>query len=57
MYTQTPHHPRAGAVIGLAILAVWLGALGLAFATDGSADGSRGAPPDVRSVAYGSPYE
>jgi hypothetical protein len=50
MYTQTPRHPRAGLAAGLAILAAWLGALGIAFATDDSADRERGAGPAARTV-------
>ena len=34
MYTQPPPHPRAAAALGAAILAAWIGALGIAFATD-----------------------
>lgn len=43
MYWQRARHPRAGVVIGLAILASWLGALGLALANSEPVDGQRAA--------------
>jgi hypothetical protein len=45
MYWQPPRKPRAGIAIGATILALWLGALGIAFATEGSGSESRGATP------------
>jgi hypothetical protein len=32
MYTQTPRHPRAGAAVGIAILVLWLAAMGFSAA-------------------------
>jgi hypothetical protein len=43
MYWQRPRHPRAGVAIGLAILASWLGTLGLALASSDPVDGQRAA--------------
>jgi hypothetical protein len=43
MYWQPARHPRAGIAIAAAIFVAWLGAVGIAFATDDSADGTRGA--------------
>jgi hypothetical protein len=47
MYMQPPPHPRAGAAVALAIVAAWLGALGVALAIDDTSGGTvdRGAAP------------
>jgi hypothetical protein len=50
MYAQSARHPRAGAALGAAILAAWVGALGVAMAADGSKDGSRRAAPAAKAV-------
>jgi hypothetical protein len=47
MYWQPPRKPRAGIAIGATILALWLGALGIAFATEGSGEGRAGQPVQV----------
>lgn len=45
-YTHSrPRHPRAGAAIGAAIVAAWLGAIGLAVASDSSAGTTASAAP------------
>ena len=41
---QPPRHPRAGVAVGLAILAVWLGAFSVALLTGDPSDERRGAP-------------
>jgi hypothetical protein len=41
MYWQRARHPRAGVAVGLAILAFWIGALGLALATGNPVEGQR----------------
>ena len=50
MYWQRARHPRAGVAIGLAILASWVGALGLALATGGPVDGRRAAVTGADAV-------
>jgi hypothetical protein len=50
MYWETPRHPRAGVAIGVALLAAWVGALGVAFATDDSAPQDRRLDTPVRSA-------
>jgi hypothetical protein len=44
MYFEPPRHPRAGVALGLAILAAWLAALGVALLTGDPADERRGPP-------------
>lgn len=52
MYWQRARHPRAGIAIGAVILGAWAGAVGLAFAGDGSADADRApAAPAVEALA------
>jgi hypothetical protein len=50
MYWQRARHPRAGVAIGLAILAFWVGALGLALATGDPVDGQRAAVTGANAV-------
>lgn len=50
MYWQRARHPRAGVAIGLAILASWLGALGLALANSEPVDGQRAAVAGAAAV-------
>ena len=56
MYWQRARHPRAGVAIGLAILAFWLGALGLALANSEPVDGQRAvvAGADAAETAHSS---
>jgi hypothetical protein len=43
--TEARPHPRAGMVIGADVIVGWLGAIGVAIASDNSSDGeSRAAP-------------
>jgi hypothetical protein len=50
VYWQRARHPRAGVAIGLAILASWLGAFGLALATSEPVDGQRTAVTSADAV-------
>lgn len=47
-YWQPARRPRAGVAIGAAILAAWVGAVGVSFATDDSSDSDRGAAQGTR---------
>lgn len=49
MYMEPPRHPRAGVAVGLAILAAWCGAFGVALLTGDSADERRSPPVETRS--------
>jgi hypothetical protein len=50
MYMHPARHPRAGMAIGLAILAAWLGAIGVAAATGDSPTGVQSAAPASGAV-------
>jgi hypothetical protein len=50
VYWQPARHPRAGIAIGLAILASWVGAVGLALAGGDSVDGHRAAVAGADAV-------
>jgi hypothetical protein len=43
MYWEKARHPRAGIAIGASVLGLWVGAVGVGFATDNSGDGDRSA--------------
>jgi hypothetical protein len=51
MYWQPAPHPRAGVAIGAAILAAWLGALGVAFASSDPAEPQRVAVPAAEQTS------
>jgi hypothetical protein len=46
MYWDKARHPRAGIAIGASVLGLWLGAVGIGFATDNSGDRNRSAASD-----------
>jgi hypothetical protein len=50
-YWQPPRHPRAGLAIAVALVAAWLGAIGVAIATGDHDDGNRTTTTDVRTSA------
>jgi hypothetical protein len=47
MTPRRSQHPRAGLAIGAVVFLGWLGALGVAIASDGSSDGDTRAAPDA----------
>jgi hypothetical protein len=48
--SQSRPHPRAGMAIGAAVMVGWLGAIGLATASDNSPHAETGAAPNAASV-------
>jgi hypothetical protein len=52
MTPQAPAHPRVSLAIGAALLAGWLGTIGVAIASDGSAGSQGRASPAAAGVDF-----